>query len=68
MTPGKIPKDTMTGDRCQFRGALYKSRGICYDISSPLLHTDVTKAPFFLPKKDLGFWATMQLQRKEFKK
>lgn len=65
----------MTGDRCQFRGALYKSRGalyksrgICYDTSSPLLHTDVTKAPFFLPKKDLGFWATMQLQRKELKK
>ena len=56
------------GGICQFRGALYKIRGICYDTPSPLLHTDVTKAPFFLPKKELGFWATMQLQRKELKK
>ena len=58
----------MMGGICQFRGALYKSRCICYDTQSPLLHTDVTKAPFFLPKKDLGFWAILHLQRKEFKK
>ena len=65
MPPGKIPKHTMMGGICQVRGALYKSRCICYDTQSPLLNADVTKAPFFLPKKDLGFWAILHLQRKE---
>ena len=58
----------MTGGICQFRRALYKSRAICYDTLSPLLNADVTKAPLFLPKKEVGFWATMQTQRKESEK
>ena len=36
---------------------LYKHSRVCYDTNSPLLHADVTKAPFSPSKRGMGFWA-----------